>query len=147
MKLKVTFKEQNPDFNAEYAKEYHFGEESDGNMKDNWGMEFEIEDGVTDYKIIENTEYRFRGFTKNGVEFDHIIPNMTILQYTTTDGKSGDMAVSNNLLKGTHKVYQQKYQISRIYFYFKPQCRFIRSFNTVFIEEDIFPKELLNLNI
>ncbi|SNR14284.1 hypothetical protein [Tenacibaculum jejuense] len=42
MKLTITFKQQNPEFDKEYAKQYRNGKESYGNWKNLWAEVLEI---------------------------------------------------------------------------------------------------------
>ena len=54
MRFNVIFKQKNPEYDKEYAKQYHFGKESENNQKDLWSSTYGLNDDVTEYSITEN---------------------------------------------------------------------------------------------
>ena len=48
MKVTISFKEVNSDFDVEYAERTHEGQESEDNIKYNWEDELEVAGDVTD---------------------------------------------------------------------------------------------------
>lgn len=142
MKLHLTFKQSNTEFNKEYADEYHFGKESENNQKENWVKSYKISDNVTEFQVIEKGEYEFRGEFE-GKSFNYIIPDMKILKCLIDNELHVVSAVSNKLLKLT-KTYQDiKHNTSRIYYYFDQADQYIYPSDLVCIANEDFPEELL----
>lgn len=56
-KLIVVFKQQNPEFNKDYAKQYFEGKESSGNHKDLWSRGFNII--IKELEYFSKTDYSF----------------------------------------------------------------------------------------
>jgi hypothetical protein len=144
MKLSVTFKQQNPEFNKEYANEYHFGKESDGNRKDIWSRGLTYDEDIEEIKVIERGEFKLVGKNDDGENFEFLIPNMTILQGLAKSEVIIEVAVSKSLIKRTHKVYNEKYKTLRFYFYFKATNDIINPIDSpIYIDIKDLPKELL----
>ncbi|MFM2019122.1 MAG: hypothetical protein RL007_2778, partial [Bacteroidota bacterium] len=57
MKVTITVKEVNPDFDHELAEREHEGKESEDNILYTWEDEFVINGDITDFKIRNNAEY------------------------------------------------------------------------------------------
>jgi len=142
MKLFVTFKQQNPDFNKKYANEYHSGKESDGNWKDNWSIGFELPDKVEKIAIIEKGDLKVLGKNEDGVEINASIPNMTILECFVNNEVVDKFAVSKDLIKKTHKAYNGKYDTTRFYFYFKPREDYFKISDWLYVLEEDIPQIL-----
>jgi hypothetical protein len=143
MKFSVTFIERNPEFNKEYAKEYHMGKESENNHKDLWKSRIDIVDDVKEFYIKQNQDFKLSGTLENGTTFNYIIPNMTILECLSPIGEITEVVVSKSLIKRTHSVYNEKYDITRFYFYLKFLKNAIIASNCIYIDKKDFPKELL----
>ena len=147
MRVQVIFKQQNPEFDKEYANQYHLGKESDGNRKDNWSKSSGYFDDMKELKIIENGEFKFKFTKEDGTVTHYSVPNVTILQGLTADDKIGELAVvSKKLIQKTHNPYNAKYNISRFYFYLKPTDEYYELFESVYLIPDDLPKGLLVKN-
>ena len=122
-KLQVTFKQENPDFNKEYAKQYYEGKESQGNSKDNWsrGLNTII---VKNFILEKNIEYNFIGSNQDGIELNVILKNMTLLKCQGENGENYEFVVSRDLIKGIRRFDNDKYNLTKFYFYFKPRNDF-----------------------
>ncbi|SDY10216.1 hypothetical protein SAMN05444411_1256 [Lutibacter oricola] len=143
MRLQITIKQQNPNFNKDYADEYNFGKEGDGNWKDNWSRGYELQDEIEKLHIEKNVEYNLVGKLENGKEINVLIPNMTILKTVRNDKTISQVAISTDLVKRTLKTpYNEKYNITRFYFYLKPRQDFFTIDNFTYILEKDIPKEL-----
>lgn len=145
MKVFVTFKELNPDYDQEYANEYQDGHESENNWKVKWQTGPIPYKDISEIRVLDNETFKLLGTTNEKTDFSYDIPNMTILQCITNDSQILQFAVSKTLLQRTHKVYNNKYKTMRFYFYFVPNS--IPITNNwepgvyIFIED--FPKELI----
>lgn len=144
MKLYVTFKQQNSDFDKKYAQKFNFGRESDGNRRDNWSIGYKISDSIKEFTIIENGEFHLIG-SKAGEPFDYAIPEMIILNCLTVDNELIKIAVSKKLINKTQSPHNSKYNTTRFYFYLNNN-EFINPIDTVFISKSDCPKELLKVS-
>lgn len=144
MKVKVTFKQLNSEFNKEYADEYHFGEESENNWKTNWESGFKVEENVTEITLKDSTTYALRG-SVGGKEFNYSIPDMKILECLKESGKKEIFAVSNKLVTKTHKAQNERYKGAHYYFYLKDKEEFV-DLNGIIIATQDFPVELTTNN-
>jgi hypothetical protein len=139
MRLHVTFKQQNPDFDKEYAKQYHFGKESDGNWK------YKLEDGyrgneeVDKIAITEKNSLTLKVKDKENKDIELELKNMTILEGISGSKIIMQFAVSNKLIKNTHKAYNEKYNITRFYFYFNNRKDFVELTNGIYILKEDLP--------
>ncbi len=145
MKVIVTFKELNPDYDQEYANEYQDGNESESNWKVNWQDEPDPYEDVSEIRVLDNATYKLWGTINEKTDFSYDIPNMTILECIKNDSQVLQFAVSKTLLKRTHKVYNNKYKTMRFYFYFVPNSKQIMKdpVDGVYIFIENIPKELL----
>lgn len=143
MKLYVTFKRQNPDYNKDYAEEYHGGKESENNWKDDWSIGFKLDD-IDKIAIIKGGEISLRGKCRNEEKIDFLVPNMTILECYTENHDVYKYAISKALLKNTHKVFNEKYDTMRFYFYLKPESDYFKIGDNCYVLKDDIPVELTN---
>ena len=144
MKVFVTFKELNPDYDQEYANEYQDGNESENNWKVKWQTQLKTDEDVSEIRVLDNAIYKLWGTINEKTDFSYDIPNMTILECIKNDNQVIQFAVSKTLLKRTHKVYNNKYKTMRFYFYFIPNSRknWVNPKLGIYIFEGDFPKEL-----
>ena len=59
MKLKISFKIINSDFDQEYANEYNWGKESVNNMKYNWSVSFQVDSDIDKVEINKNESLHY----------------------------------------------------------------------------------------
>lgn len=142
MKISVTFKQLNSEFDKEYADEYHFGKESENNWKTNWENGFKIEEKVTEINLKNNTTYALHG-RAGDKEFNYEIPDMQVLECVTESGAKSVFAVSNKLISKTHQVQNKKYSRTHYYFYLKDKEDFVDLGGIVIAKQD-FPPNLLS---
>ena len=148
MRFNVIFKQKNPEFNKEYAKEYHFGKESENNLKDLWSTTYGLKNDVKEYSITENGEYNLKGTLTNGEVVDELIPNMQILKcFDNEKNEVGNFAVSSNIIDKTHKAFSKKHNITRYYYYLKTDEEFIEVDNGVFINISDIPEKLIQKTV
>lgn len=141
MRFRVIFKQKNQDFSKEYAEQYNFGKESNNNLKYLFDSTYGITVDVNEYSISENSNYKLQGTLDNGSLIDETISNMKILKCFDCENKHvSTFAVSVDLIDKTHKVYDKKHNITRYYFYLKPDKDFVELQRGVFVDIDSIPK-------
>ena len=137
MKAKITFKRQNPDFDKEYAEQYHHGKESDGNWKDEWSFTAAIDGNVTEFNIRENTSIQL---------MDSKVEKVTFFEYKIDKEEICQFVVSSCLIDKTHKVTNSRYGSSHFYVYFKQTSDYYTYRNgqqLMYLACEEFPQELL----
>lgn len=142
MKVSVTIKEMNSDFDQEYADEYKDGKESDNNLKSNWETSFGTDDDVTEIKLKDNTIFSLNGSIGKEI-FAFQIPDMQVLECVTAQGKTLTFAVSNKLITRTHQVQNKKYKRTHYYFYLTDKVEHIKFTNTIIIAKADIPTDFL----
>ncbi len=144
MKLHITVKQQNPEFDQQYANQYHFGKESDGNWRYNLNDGFEVRENIKDFTVLDEEDFKLAGLKKNE-EFEIPIPNMTVINCLTTDNRKVQVAaISKSLIKKKQITPNKKYNLTRIYFYLTEQNEFIHPFKIIYIAAKDYPNELLD---
>lgn len=126
MKLFVTFTKQNPDFDKEYAKDFHQGKESDNNRKLAWSYGHKLEAEIDKIQVTESGDIGIDIKKENGKSEYSIFHNMTILDCMQNGMNKGRFAVSKELLLKTQKTPNVKYDTMRFYFYLKSRNDFVR---------------------
>ncbi|KAB1065973.1 hypothetical protein [Salibacter halophilus] len=140
MRLFVTFKQQNPDFNKEYADEYHFGKGSDGNWKDNWSEGLKCPKEVEKISINQKGTIKLIAKSREGSSKSFTVDNMIILEGIVGSKIIYQFAVSKDLVKKTHKAYNGKYDTTRFYFYFKSRNDYVKIEDSIYVLEEDLPK-------
>jgi len=120
-KLKVVFKQQNPEFNKGYAREYFQGKESPGNHKDIWSRGYSLT--IKEFNYFSKTDYVF-SFLQEEKEKKKLLKNMTVLKCITENDQLLEIVISKDLIKNVYKSEDKKYNIIKCYFYFKPRNDF-----------------------
>jgi hypothetical protein len=141
MKGHLSFKVINPDYDQEYANEYHEGEESESNWKYLWAKEYLIED-VDSVELIEDGNFRLKGKYKDGGTIDINIPHVVIFRFFKTDGITVDFAVSKSILNKTHQVTNEKFKVIRCYFYINSSPESTELSDSLIINIDEIPEQL-----
>lgn len=142
MKLHITFKQQNPDFDQEYADQYHLGKESENNQKDLWTLPYKLDSEIDKIAITEKGTYSMKRKAKDGELINVSLPHMTILECFKDNEIIMDFAVSKSIIDKTHKAYNEKYDTTRYYFYFKQETEWVRVNEGIFLLKDDF-RELI----
>ena len=141
MKVQVKFKVINGDYDQKFANEYNLGKESDNNRKYEWEVSYGIKN-VTSVELINTSTYKLKGKYKDGEVFEISIPNVTILRFHLERGSDLDFAVSKSILNKTHQVSNEKYNITRCYFYINSEPERIVLTDNLIINVDELPEEL-----
>jgi hypothetical protein len=140
MKVTVTVKEVNPDFDQALADKENDGHESEDNIRYNWEDEFEVKDEVKDFGIKNNEVYKLEGMIGDK-KFAHEIPSMTIVECVGENGVVTQFAASRKLIKETKKVVDKKGDI-RFFIFLKGKHAHVNPVVGVYISEKDFPQEL-----
>ncbi len=140
MKVTITVKEVNPDFDQELADKENDGHESEFNIRYNWEDEFEVKDDVKDFGIRNNEIYTLEGM-KGEEPFSFEIPSMTIIECVGTNGVITKFAASRKLIKDTKKNTDKNGDV-HFFMFIKGGHKHINPIPGVYISDKDFPKEL-----
>jgi hypothetical protein len=133
MRIDVTFKRENPEYDQSYAEQYNFGQESDGNWRYDFQEAYSIDD-VERFEIRKNTTRVIDRFE---------IPKVKSLICHRKDGTQVEISISKSLLRKTQKTPSpEKYGIVRFYFYIKTGYDIIRHGDLSFFDAVDVPKDL-----
>jgi len=144
MKVQISFKVLDPDYDQEYANQYHFGEESESNSKYIWASTYEVIGDVDHVSYHDNDTFHLFGETIFGQKFSYQIPDVKIFRCHMKDGEVQDYAVSKSILHQTYQPKNEKYKTLRFYFYIKGEIPSIEMGNLVINMSEI-PTEHLEL--
>ena len=140
MKVTITVKEVNPDFDQELADRIYEGKESDNNILYNWEDQFEVTVPVREFKIENNTTYELRGY-RGETPFVYAIPGMTVINCIHEDGTVTQFAASRKLIKDTKKNVNKAGDV-HFFLFLRGKKEIINPVNGVYILEKDFPNEL-----
>lgn len=138
MKLNVTFKQQNPEFDKDYADQYNDGREGPGNMKDKWMLRMGQSGEIDKVAITDKGELSLPD--PEGKRENLVLNDMTILEAIKDNETVGTYAVSRSLLQKTHQAHNSKYNTKRFYFYLDPEKSFVRIGNSIYVTENELPE-------
>jgi hypothetical protein len=140
MKVTITVRELNPEFDQEIAENFHEGKETYDNPKYNWEDEFEVKTDVTEFKVRNNSIYNLEGF-RNEEKFSYEIPGMMIIECLHADGSTTQFAASRKLVKDSKKNEDKKGDI-HFFLFLKGQKKMTSPLAGVYIHTDDFPMDL-----
>jgi hypothetical protein len=140
MKVTITVKEVNPDFDQELADKENDGHESKHNIRYNWEDEFEVTEDIKDFAIRNNEIYTLEGL-QDDEPFSYEIPSMTIIECLGTNGSVTRFAASRKLIKDTKKNVDKKGDI-HFFMFLKGGHDHVNPMTGVYISAKDFPKEL-----
>lgn len=143
MKVTINVKLVNSKFSQAYADKDNEGEETEDNIKYLWEDEFEIQGDVTNFKVINNSNYLLKGLYPNDDEFCFEIPDMTVLECTMDNGSQTLIPFSKKAISKTEKN-EVKNGI-HFFVYLKSIKNIVNPMQGVYILKDDYPSELLEL--
>jgi len=108
MKVTITIKLVNSQFNQDIAMAINDGEESEDNIKYLWEDEFEVKGEITSFKIKNNTTYQLEGYLPDDSKFSYTIPDVTIVECIDVSGNISQFPISKRLIKSTDKTEDAK---------------------------------------
>lgn len=141
MRIQITVKQQNKDFDKEYAEEYNFGKGSHGNWKDKWSEGYEITKPIDDVHIFKNTEYSF------SLESGELIKlvNVNILTAYKNDEIVERFIISKSIIQRMLKPpVRENTNTERYYFYLKPNKEIYKLSSNIYLNNDEVPESILN---
>ncbi|CAN5401115.1 hypothetical protein BH09BAC5_BH09BAC5_04850 [soil metagenome] len=140
MKVTITVKEVNPDFDQEFADRENDGHESEENIRYNWEDEFEVKDDIKDFGIRNNENYLLEGI-KEEKPFAFEIPAMTIIECVGENGVVTKFAASRKLIKDTKKNIEKNGDI-HFFLFLKGNHGHVTPIPGIYVSAKDFPKEL-----
>lgn len=142
MKVTLTVKEVNPEFDREFAEQQHDGKESEDNILYTWEDEFEVSGDVQEFKIRNNATYQMHvqmEADKAVKTFD--IPSMTLVDCVLDDGTVTTCAFSRSIVKDTKKVVDKKNNI-HFFVFLKGGKQIVNPMTGIYITAKDFPTDL-----
>ena len=140
MKVTITVKEVNPDFDRELADREHDGKESEDNILYSWEDEFDIQGDVKDLKIRNNVPFDLETM-EGDEEATYTIESMMVLDAILVNGATTSCAFSRSLVKDTKKVASKKGDV-HFYVFLKGGKQIVTPVTGIYIAQKDFPKEL-----
>ena len=146
MDVQVNIKVINPDYNQQYADEYHFGKESESNWKYQWAVTYEVKN-VESVAVLENECFELKGHFEDNRKFCFQIPDVMIYRCHFKDGGYEDFAVSKSILNKTHQAKKEGYDVTRFYFYINSPPLSVQLSPNLVVDEISLPLELKGLKV
>ena len=140
MRLDVSYKIVNNEFDKEYAEQYNWGEPGPGNMKYHETWKYRIEN-VKQFSQEGKATLEIIGINESGDKQTFQVDNLFRLSCELNDGSSEDYYVSNALIRNTHATKDKKSN-NRFYFYLDVKNPFVIINDTSYIVSDDLPVEL-----
>tara|TARA_B110001450_G_C17317177_1_gene357875 strand:+ start:127 stop:552 length:426 start_codon:yes stop_codon:yes gene_type:complete len=138
MKLKISFKIINSDFDQEYANEYNWGKESVNNMKYNWSETIIVSSDIDKIEINKSESLHYVDSSNKNKIIDLFFENQTILKCYKDNELFTQYSVSTGLIKKTQEIYQKTTKTKHFYFYFKDNLEIIELKNNIYVlKEDL----------
>lgn len=134
----------NPDFDAQFEKEWGFLERSYENIEYNseLGIEF---NNVKEYRYHDNTKFVFK-FLDEGMEKEHEFEDISILEIILEDDIIMRFVFSKSIISNKRDLYREKYQSGYLYMYLKGDLDFEIINDYYYIESSKIPTILFELN-
>lgn len=140
MKVTITVKEINPDFDRELADTEFDGKESENNILYSWEDEFDILGDVKELKIRNNVPFDLHAHV-NEEQKTYTIDSMMVVDLILSDGATTSCAFSRSLVKDTKKVTHAKGDV-HFYVFLKGGKKIVSPVTGIYIAGKDFPKEL-----
>ena len=140
MKVTITVKEVNPEFDRELAEKQHGGKESEDNILYTWEDEFDISGDVKDFKIRNNASYDLQ-VQEEDETATYTIEGMMLVDAHLADGAITTCAFSRSLVKDTKKVISKKGDI-HFYVFLKGSKQIVNPIPGIYIAGKDFPEGL-----
>jgi len=138
MKLKISFKRINSDFDQESANEYNWGKESENNMKYHSSVLFQVNSDIDKIEINENENLHYVDSSDKNKIIELFLENQTILKCYKDNELFTQYSISTGLIEKTHEIYQEKTKTKYCYFYLKDNLDIIELKNHNYVlKEDL----------
>lgn len=140
MKVTITVKEVNPEFDRELAEKEFGGKESEENILYNWEDEFDIVGDVKEFKIRNNVPFELQ--TAEGEEqATYEIEGMMVVDLLLTNGATTSCAFSRNIVKDSKKVVQKNGDI-HFFVFLKGGKQIVSPVTGIYVNQKDWPAEL-----
>ncbi len=139
MKITLTVKEVNPQFDHELAERKFDGKESVDNILYNWEDEFQISGDAKEFKVRNNESYQLQVEAGDEVKTFEI-PSMTMVD-AVLENSVTTCAFSRSLVKDTKKIVRPNGDI-HFFVFLKGGKPIINPMTGIYIAEKDFPTEL-----
>lgn len=140
MKVTITVKEINPDFDRELADKEFDGKESEENILYTWEDEFDIHGDVKDLKIKNNVPYDLQ--TADGEDVStYTIEGMTVVEAHLSNGAFTSCAFSRSIVKDTQKVVHKNGNV-HFFVFLKGGKEIVSPVTGIYINKKDWPEEL-----
>lgn len=140
MKVTITVKEVNPEFDRDLAEKEFGGKESEENILYNWEDEFEISGDVKDLKIRNNVGFDLQ--TADGEETaTYTIDGMMVLDSHLANGAYTSCAFSRSIVKDTKKVTQKNGDV-HFFVFLKGGKEIVTPVTGIYINRNDWPEAL-----
>jgi hypothetical protein len=140
MKVTITVKEINPDFDRELAEKEFDGKESEENILYNWEDEFEIQGDVKDLKIRNNVVYELQTAEEDDVA-TYPIEGMMVADAHLSNGATTSCAFSRSIVKDTKKVVQKNGNV-HFFVFLKGGKEIVTPVTGIYINRKDWPEQL-----
>ncbi|WP_070138428.1 hypothetical protein [Crocinitomix algicola] len=139
MKLHVSYKVVNNDYDQEYADQYNWGKPGPGNMKYHDTWKYGI-DNVKSKNQIEKSELVIEGIDYADSKHQIIVPDVFQIKCELENGDIENYFVSNSLIRNIHTT--QTKNIDRVYFYLNIKEGYVIIEDTNYIAKNQLPSDL-----
>ena len=140
MKVTITVKEVNPDFDRELADKEFDGKESEENILYNWEDEFDINGDVKEFKIRNNVPFDLQ--TAEGAEkATYTIDGTMILDIHLSNGSVTQCVFSRSIVKDSKKVVQKNGNI-HFFVFLKGGKEIVCPVTGIYINRKDWPEQL-----
>lgn len=140
MKVTITVKEVNPDFDRELAEKEFDGNESEENILYTWEDEFDIHGDVKDMKIRNNVPFDLQ--TADGEDVaTYTIEGMMVADMHLANGAVTSCAFSRSLVKDTKKVTHKNGNV-HFFVFLKGGKEIVSPVTGLYINRKDWPDEL-----
>lgn len=140
MKVTITVKEVNPEFDHDFANREHGGNESEDNILYTWEDEFEINGDVKDFKIRNNAVYNLE-VEEEDEHALYPIEGTMIIDSHLTDGRITSCVFSRSIVKDSKKVVNKQGDI-HFYVFLKGGKEMVMPVTGIYIAKKDFPVNL-----
>ena len=141
-KLSIDYRKLNPDFDQEYADEYHLKKESDGNWKYNDRYVYLIEEIIGIEEIIHKV-YELQIVNNKNVMYNLILKNILEIKCLSTDNLIESFFISKSIVKKKKKSPPNNKKLIRYYIDMNENPVSIQLLKGSFIDIEDIPAEIL----
>lgn len=140
MKVNINFKRIDDSYDQEYADTYNFGDESENNMKYDWGLSYAIEN-VKEIIVKNDADYALLGSKGNGEKINSSLKHMYLLDCVSDDGTIRTFGASSSAVKNIHKA--QRNDVVNYYYYINSNTEFVELEKGLIVAAQDIPEEIL----